>query len=696
MRLDLSMKFALNTRAARLSVVASHLLSRVKSDDQGAASVDSPRPNRLDEQAGSNDEAARKMVLLHRTDGPAVLLPGGPRTILREGQEAQFVKGWRPVQAYTGLAPVTIVLFASDGGDEGLWILDADFNYHASSFRQMSDALAARIMVPLCRLVDGLWEAAMRSANGKPLDARAQAFLRLPEFCRKQLTSFYLEAFPATARHYHGAQPAGCASRTPVIDCGGRRIPVRAGELHAMFDPFFLQRKQEMLIESGYFTLPSILSDSTLTCCKAFYLSAHLTAYRLFDEQWQTTFFLLSGDIVFRVLAVYIPEANLVLSHDPAWSSKRWPTLLADFYYHVLRYGDRIAPYLGADDTKPMHFWCGAGALHLGHLLWNDLSGIDDLVTKFRPGQLPRLMLCDIEAGPEMYGPLERMFPELSGKVERHRESFEALIGSFYDRNLCLFRSSRTKVTGSLRRRILADVPHRGADAPVILLGLRTENRTLVDLEGFCRRLVSQLAALRTRIVLVVDGHNKGATGRPISSHQEHRAERSPLEQEQRLVASIREEATGTLVEIVSTIGEPLRESLGWCRSAAFFVTLWGAGLAKYRWVCNTRGLVVTNAWNLDNLGDLQLYSNARTMEAPSEMVFVPKAAITDVPDSPLLIRTTEQFEPSICNFTMDPDQFATCLDRQLKAWLPRVAPPPVTRTPQDASRTIASAGFVG
>ncbi|WP_428392267.1 hypothetical protein [Lichenicoccus sp.] len=657
--------------------------------------------NQPDEQPACSDELAAEKRFLHPTEGSSVLLPNGPRTILKDGHEARFATGWRPVLAYTGLAPITIILFVSDTGGEGLWILDADFNYHASAVPQISNVVAAQIVVPLCPLLEGIWQATMLSESGNPACARRQAFLQLPEFCRGQLTSFYLDGFVAECRHNHIGQPSGMASRAPVIDCGGRRVPIRVGELHAMFDPSLLQRKQEMLIASGHFTLPSIFSDNVLTCCKAFYLDAHLTAYRLFDEQSQTTFFLLAGDILFRVLAVYIPEANLVLSHDPAGSSKRWPTLMADFFYHVVRYGDSIGTYLEAGDSRPMHFWRGAGALHLGHLLWNDLSGIDDLVTKFRPEKLPSFMLCDTEAGPEMYGLLDGLFPELCGKVERNRESFNALIGSFYDRNLCLFRSSRTKVTGSLRRRVLADVPQRGANAPIVLLGLRTENRTLADLDGFCRRVVTRLVALRTRIVLVVDGHNEGATGRPISSNQEHLAEHSPLEQEQRLVASIRDEAAGTLVEIVSLIGEPLRESLAWCRSAAFFVTFWGAGLAKYRWVCNTRGLVVTNAWNLDNLGDLQLYSNAETMESPSEMVFMPKAAITDLPDNPLLIRVFDRFEPSICNFTMDLDQFSTCLDRQIKVWLPALTPPPVKPSPamrraQGASRTIASAGFVG
>ena len=34
----------------------------------------------------------------------------------------------------------------------------------------------------------------------------------------------------------------------------------------------------------------------------------------------------------------------------------------------------------------------------------------------------------------------------------------------------------------------------------------------------------------------------------------------------------------------------------------------WGAGLAKYRWVCNKPGLLLTGEWNLRHREDLHIY----------------------------------------------------------------------------------------
>ena len=609
-------------------------------------------------------------MYLHPVEGSKILFPTGPESILVEDKEAEFLEGWRAEQAFTGLHSFVIITFLSDSGGEGLWLLDSGLRYVASTISRVPDALTQNLFDPLCSLINELWNVFIFSQGGQVLSPRLECFFKLPQSCRRQLVDFYLDSSSSLVKHHHCSQPSGSLSRTPVVDCGGRRIPLRVGELQALFDPFLLQREQKDLILSKRLSFPSILSESMLTCSKAFYLGPDLTAYRLFDEVWKTPVLLLAGDIIFRVLAVYLPEANLVLSSDPSGSHCRWPTLMRDFFHHITFYGDSIITYLNADATTPVHFWRGRGAVHLGHLLWNDLAGVEDLVSTIDPVDLPRFMFCDVDAGVEMYGRFESLFPELDGKIVRHTEPFLALVRSFYDENTLLFRSSRIRVNQALRHRVLSLVPERPHDTPVVVLGLRTENRTLADLQGFCEWLVEYFASLMINVTIVVDGHNATASGKLIASNLEERAKRSPVEEERRLVAAMRAAAAGTSVEIVSTIGAALSESLSWCRGAAFFVAPWGAGLAKYRWICNTPGLILTNAWNLENLGDLELYSHARTMDSPTEVIFAPKEAVRDLPDSDLLLKHGEEFQPSICNFEVDLRQCRLLLDRQVAAWM--------------------------
>lgn len=475
----------------------------------------------------------------------------------------------------------------------------------------------------------------------------------------------------------------------PMLDCGSRQIPLRMQGLHALFDPGLLQREQIRLLRDGAMELPSPVDGRPMRCEKAFVVNAELTAYRLHDPRWGLTSYVLAGEIFFRTQAVYIPDANLVLCADPEAFAAQWPELASSFYRHIVRHGRTLFAYLAASDTKPLHVWRGRNALHLGHLLWNDLSGIAHLVQSLPTASMPPFLLCDSGSAPEMYGPLDRIFPELAGKVLRRQEPLVTLIDTLYEMNVCAFRSSSMTVTANLRTRILADMPARIADAPVILFGLRTENRTLDQLAEFCRFLVTHLATTIGRAVLVVDGHNARQDGNGmIWSHGELQAPVSPVEVERELLGVMHEAARGTAVRIVDTLGQPVAESVAWCRAASFFVSFWGAGLAKYRWLCNTPGVVMTNRWNLANLNDLSIYSDPRYMDDPTEMLFVAAEAVRDLPDSPLLIRHEAAFVPSLCNFSVDLAAVGAAIDEMVRTRL--VAPVPVvevTPTPVPPSR---------
>lgn len=610
-------------------------------------------------------------MLISPIEGADILFADGARTILNDDQPAVFLPGWRAVLAYGGLPDATIVTFVSDAGNEGLWFLDDAMRRVGGSADEVPLPMKADLMDGLCRLLDGMWRELVLSDRPRPPTEAEQAFLALPDSARRHLLEFYLGGFGAPTAYRRFAEPGSGSPATPVLDCGARRIPLRLHGLHVLFDPGLLQREQRRLVQDGFMQLPSPVDGRPLRCEKAFALDAELTAYRMHDERWGLTSYLLAGEIFFRTMAVYIPEANVVLSAEPAVFEAQRPQLATAFHRHIVQHGRVLFDYLVADGTTALHFWRGRNALHLGHLLWNDLSGIAGVVQANPDGPMPAFLVPEAGSAPEMYGPLDVIFPELTGKVLRREEPFVALVGSLYEMNVCVFRSSGMLVSAGLRDRILATVPVRRAQVPVILFGLRTENRTLDALPEFCRGLVAHLAGSVGRAVLVVDGHNqRGDGGGMIWSHGELQAPISPIAVEEQMVELMRAAAHGTGIEIVSTIGRPLEESLGWCRAAAFFVAFWGAGLAKYRWICNSPGVVLTNRWNLGNLNDLAIYSDPRCMDDPSEMVFVPAGAVEDLPDSPLLIRHGTDFNPSLCNFEVEATAVWTAIDAMARATL--------------------------
>ena len=608
-------------------------------------------------------------------DGSDILFAEGRRTILNDDKPAEFLLGWRAVNAYDGLAPVTIVSFVSDGGEEGLWFLDSRLRRCAGLAREVPAPMLADMMDRLCPLLDGLWSALALSHQPRPMTAAERDFLDLPAHCRNSLLELYLGAFDSALGVRRFDLPGGGQPHTPTLSCGQRQVPLRLQGMHGLFDPGLLQREQARLVGQGFMVLPSPVDGQPLRCDRSLALDADLTAYRLHDPRWQVTVYVLAGEIYFRTLAVYVPEARLVLAADPDAFASRWPDLELVFRRHLAQHGRALFDYLAAPTTVPLHFWRGRNAMHLGHLLWNDLSGIAALVAAVPAGGLPSFLVCESGSRPEMYGPIDRIFPELQGRVVRREEPFMALVDGFYETKACLFRSSGMQVSRSLRDRISA--PDRHAEAPVVLLGLRTENRTLHDLPGFCRALVAHLAATIGRAVLVVDGHNRHdgdpaeGGGAMIWSHGELGAEASPVDAERALVQVVVEAARGTGIEVLSTVGEPVAESVAWGRAARFFVSFWGAGLAKYRWLCNCPGVVLTNRWNLGNLHDLHIYSNPGTMEQPSPMLFVDADAVHDLPDSPLLVRHGAEHAPTLCNFRVELPAVFEAVDAMARERIP-------------------------
>ena len=124
-----------------------------------------------------------------------------------------------------------------------------------------------------------------------------------------------------------------------------------------------------------------------------------------------------------------------------------------------------------------------------------------------------------------------------------------------------------------------------------------------------------------------------------------------------------------TGVEILNLCGASMTRSLYWSRRADFFVAVWGAGLAKYRWVCNRPGLVLSNLWNLRHRGDLDIYHAPRYQEAGASIRFIDAAYVTDVPEAPVLFSPGNPV-PLYSNFRVDPGGLRLELDGMIREHL--------------------------
>ena len=146
----------------------------------------------------------------------------------------------------------------------------------------------------------------------------------------------------------------------------------------------------------------------------------------------------------------------------------------------------------------------------------------------------------------------------------------------------------------------------------------------IVDDSSFIREYLRHLLG---RVAVVVDGHNS----RPFPDGQadsylgfnESRASSPPIEVERDIVRSLSAAFDNSDVTIVDNVGGSMDASLFWLDQSRFFIAPWGAGLAKYRWIANKPGLIVSSRWVLRNKGDLHIYDSEKYMETPSEVRFI-------------------------------------------------------------------------
>jgi hypothetical protein len=110
---------------------------------------------------------------------------------------------------------------------------------------------------------------------------------------------------------------------------------------------------------------------------------------------------------------------------------------------------------------------------------------------------------------------------------------------------------------------------------------------------------------------------------------------------EQEILEAIRLVYTGRDdVEIISTVGSTMAETVFWCNRSLLFITAFGGGLAKYRWVCNRPGLIVRGENFERDAGPrrLHIFDARRNMESPTPVVFFSPDDVEDDPSAPLLI----------------------------------------------------------
>jgi len=539
-------------------------------------------------------------------------------------------------------------------------------HYISNSLSYLDDTRRELLLETALQAVKFLW-------NGFALDVNLSAS-GIPEFYKNIPVTLRLEILtmlsirPDSPYHIIAANPEALSS-LPLI---------KYEHVRKLFDEDFF-RVQAEAFSGRALEVTSPFSGSKLQAESGLFVHAtKLTrayAYRFSDQEQKIVFFLICNDSgraahldwCYSIHAVFIPALNIVLykSKDEKDYSDYffWEPLEWYFYREIALYGDLLLEAGSLISAKP------AAAVyfnHIGHHLWNELSGMDRLCRIYETETLSAPIFLTQDILTEMLGTLDTLFPKLAGQVSRTQCSFDDLKMHFYKNNFLFLHLTDRKISKRIADQIIfcseeacpgslkgqySDLTQQGFK--IIILGLRVENRTLVDLEGFYISVIMEILKLFDKVAFVVDGHNQpdgidsARSYESLHAHNSSEIDRIELDIFQTLSDLFLQNQN---LVFISTLKKPVAYSIFWCSRAEFFVCPWGAGLAKYKWVCNRPGLVVSGRNfllnNESNLYDIMDYREGAIVShriAPDEVVDRPDAP-TLVPNGPLNVNFDVEF----------------------------------------------------
>ncbi len=589
-----------------------------------------------------------------------------------------FVPGWRATLLYSGLAPFLILEFRHHDGARAAWLLDGGLCRLGDKFTDLSaaqaQALRGRAAAPLRRMVMDILMRPM-----PVLSREAQAFARVHDVLRIAIAESGGDAvLPVPRALLIDEMPQGVPFT--ALFGGAAAVALSREQLRAGLAMAFEDRLVAAT-RDGMLSWPSPVDGHPLRCQGCLYFDDFRFAYRFADISAGLAFYVIAADHYCKALAVYVPQLDLLVVRD-AWCRHLLevyfpPDLARWFINQAALNGPLLVPYLVRGARRIASVMRGQPGTHLGHQLWNELSGIEYLLTGAQGEQIPEWIIPGAQDGVELWGRVEALFPELRRRVKRDLRHGSEVMPYVYTQGICAVRVTSERVSAELRRRLQRITQtdpvwsgireqaerSRARDAPVIVLGLRVENRTLVDITGFFRDVIRLVARSWPGATLVIDGHNaretaaggRGPDGAEavIESHGESLALHAPLQVEREIASRLRVLCADLDVTILDTLGASMAASLSWALLCDCFLSVWGASLAKFRWVCNKPGLVVSSQANLLHRDDLHIYDSTRTMEAPTTLLFADPASVVDDPQAPRLVPVSLD-NPFFANFRVD------------------------------------------
>lgn len=317
---------------------------------------------------------------------------------------------------------------------------------------------------------------------------------------------------------------------------------------------------------------------------------------------------------------------------------------------------------------------------HIGHYIWNELSAVDTLLKMGRTVSVFIYPECN-----EPGFPVDTVFPEIAGHVHRNVTTslphlLAAVAGDvaffpFMSYHISQGMADRlTTLAREAEPALVTSLANSRSRATVVLIGLRLENRTWIRQREGYSALIRRLGHRKgERFLVIFDGHNvfAGPGGGYLTSFRELPGAKPgtmpPLvRQEIELVDAVSRQAAEdgvNNVEILNLVPCSVSASIVSALACDFLITHWGAGLAKYKWVANAAGCIISARSVLSAKGDLRIYDSEEFRENATSLIYYPYERVRDLGSDSHAIRTGQ---PGRDDFDLDPEEFADFINSHI------------------------------
>lgn len=340
------------------------------------------------------------------------------------------------------------------------------------------------------------------------------------------------------------------------------------------------------------------LNESIYTFLKCFYISSYLQVFLIRVD-----------DKYYLLFAEGYHYPNITVEYEfgsgfTYFANEESVILISKFFQHIKRNKQYINNYL----SEPSSLSLLIKNTHIGHLLWNDLSAIENNKVALGGRNISRIFVHS-KSEHDIWGMIENfsftpenaVFESLKSEAfnNRYSDAMDVVRLSDYQISPELVDEIINSFSDSAKNDI-EEVEFVSKVKPLkVAIGLRFENRTwinqtegIIDLIG----IICESSHI-PHIQIIIDGHDINPYHNvSIRSHLE---KDSVVELEKETFKKIAEELeSGVLkkynsrLSLIDLVNKKLDSTITILNSCDFFIAPWGAGLVKYKWICNLPGIV--------------------------------------------------------------------------------------------------------